>query len=76
MRTTVDLPDYLHRQAPSIAMDASRTLSATIAELVRRGMNQGERLGPLVSPMTGLPVIRLGMVVTSEDVRMLEDDTP
>jgi hypothetical protein len=35
MRTTIDLPDDLHRQAMSIARDTSRSLSETVADLMR-----------------------------------------
>lgn len=74
MRTTVDLPDELHRQAQAIARDTSRTLSQTIADLISRGLNQGEPLTVSHSATTGLAVIRLGTVITTEDVRSLEDD--
>ncbi len=78
MRTTVDLPDDLHRQALGIARDTSRSLSATIAELIRRGLAASS--GPsstaiATSSVTNLPVIRVGRVVTTEDVRALEDDS-
>lgn len=74
MRTTVDLPDDLHRQAQAIARDTRRTLSETIADLMRRGLGQGAVARVRESQATGLPVIHLGTVVTSEDVRSLEDD--
>jgi hypothetical protein len=74
MRTTVDLPDDLHRQALSIARDTSRTLSETVADLMRRGLGQGKAAETSRSPRTGLPVVHLGTVVTTEDVRVLEDD--
>ncbi|WP_007024244.1 hypothetical protein [Saccharomonospora iraqiensis] len=74
MRTTVDLPDDLHRQIVSIARDTSRTLSDIVAELMRRGLGQGEVGEINRSPKTGLPVVSLGRVVTTEDVRSLEDE--
>jgi hypothetical protein len=74
MRTTIDLPDDLHRQALSIARDTSRTLSETVADLMRRGLGQGQPPQDIGrSPATGLPVIRLGTPITSDDVRALED---
>lgn len=73
MRTTIDLPDDLHSQAKSIAKDTSRTLSETIAELVRRGLEQGGRREISRSARTGLPVLRLGTVITTEGVRALDD---
>ncbi|MCT2582355.1 antitoxin [Actinophytocola gossypii] len=76
MRTTVDLPDDLHRQALSIARDTSRTLSETVADLMRRGLSQGGGSTTVTrSSTTGLPVVRLGTVVTTEDVRSLDDDS-
>ena len=74
MRTTVDLPDDLHRQAQAIARDTRRTVSETIADLMRRGLGQGAVASVRDSQVTGLPVIHLGTVVTSEDVRSLEDE--
>ncbi len=73
MRTTIDLPDDLHRQAISIARDTSRTLSETVADLIRRGLSYGQSEDIARSPVTGLPVIRLGTPVTTDDVRALED---
>lgn len=74
MRTTIDLPDDLHRQAQAIARDTHRTLSETVAELMRRGLGYGRGVEVARSPRTGLPVVSLGRVVTSEDVRSLEDE--
>lgn len=74
MRTTIDLPDDLHRQALSIARDTSRTLSETVADLIRRGLGQGKAAEVSRSGKTGLPVVRLGTVITTEDVRALDDD--
>jgi hypothetical protein len=75
MRTTTDHPDDLHRQAVSIARDTSCTLSETVADLVRRGLGQGAVADIGRSERTGLPVVRLGTVITTEDVRSLDTDT-
>jgi Arc/MetJ family transcription regulator len=74
MRTTIDLPDDLHRQAMSIARDTARTLSETVAALMRRGLGQGGPVEVSRSKRTGLPTVRLGTAITSEDVRALDDD--
>jgi Arc/MetJ family transcription regulator len=74
MRTTIDLPDDLHRQAMSIARDTSRTLSETVADLIRRGLGLSNTPGISRSARTGLPVVHLGTVVTTDDVRALDDD--
>jgi len=74
MRTTVDLPADLHAQAAAIARDTHRTLSETVALLMRRGLGEGQAAAPTRSAATGLPVMRLGRIITTEDVRALEDD--
>jgi Arc/MetJ family transcription regulator len=73
MRTTIDLPDDLHRQALSIARDTSRTLSETVADLMRRGLTSTST-SLSRSTRTGLPVVRLGKTITTEDVRSLDDE--
>ncbi|WP_067470849.1 antitoxin [Nocardia amamiensis] len=74
MRTTIDLPEDLHRQAVSIARDTHRTLSETVAFLIRRGLGQTSAGEQVRSSKTGLRTIALGKVITSEDVRSLEDE--
>jgi Arc/MetJ family transcription regulator len=74
MRTTIDLPDDLHRQAMSIARDTSRSLSETVAALMRRGLSQGLKGEVTHSAVTGMPIVHLGTVITTDDVRGLEDD--
>ncbi|MDZ7887683.1 MAG: antitoxin [Mycobacterium sp.] len=75
MRTTIDIPDDLHKQAQAIARDTHRTLSETVAELMRRGLGaRGPAVDIPTDPRTGLPAVSVGTVVTSEDVRSLEDD--
>ena len=70
MRTTIDLPEDLHRQARDIARDKSWTLSQAVAWLMRRGLGEG-----LPSPeigrdeLTGFPTIRIGRVITAEEVK-------
>jgi hypothetical protein len=74
VRTTIDLPDDLHKQALAIARDTHRTLSETVADLVRRGLRAGGTAAISIDPRTGLPLVSIGTVVTSEDVRSLEDE--
>jgi hypothetical protein len=74
MRTTIDLPEDLHRQAMSIARDTSRTLSETVVDLMRRGLSHGPPGEVSRSRVTGLPVVRLGATITTEDVRALDDE--
>ncbi len=75
VRTTIDLPADLHKQALSIARDTHRTLSETVADLMRRGLRAAAGTAEIsIDPRTGLPVVSVGTVVTSEDVRSLEDE--
>ncbi len=74
MRTTIDLPDDLHRVALGIARDRGQTLSATVADLLRRALEQAGPRPLATDPRTGLPTVRIGRVVTSDDVRALEDE--
>jgi hypothetical protein len=74
VRTTVDLPDDLHQQALAIARDTHRTLSQTVADLIRRGLGAGSTAAITRDSRTGLPLVSVGTVVTSEDVRSLEDE--
>jgi outer membrane lipopolysaccharide assembly protein LptE/RlpB len=76
MRTTIDLPDDLHQVLLSVARDEGRTLNQVIAQLLRRTLSPGG--SPVLDKdrRTGLPVIRIGRVVTSDDVRSVEDEEP
>jgi hypothetical protein len=73
MRTTVDLPADLHAQVVAIARDTHRTLSDTLAMLVRRGLVDNRAVEVTHNAATGLPVVRLGRIITTEDARPLED---
>ncbi|HUC59849.1 MAG TPA: hypothetical protein VMA95_20785, partial [Streptosporangiaceae bacterium] len=66
MRTTIDIPDDLHAQAVSIARDTHQSLSQTVAGLIRRGLGSGAQDEIVVSSRTGLPVVHLGRIITSE----------
>jgi Arc/MetJ family transcription regulator len=74
MRTTVDLPDDLHAQAMALARDTHQSLSRTVALLIRRGLSSGSAGEIARSARTGLPVAHLGRIITTEDVRLVEDD--
>ena len=82
MRTTLDLPEDLHRIASGLARHSGRSLGQTVAELMRRGLEASaapaHRIAeaPLpyhLSPVTGLPVLRSPRPVTDEDCKTLED---
>lgn len=84
MRTTVDLPEPLLAVARHLARHTGRSFSATVADLMQRGLESGA--GPMLEaappqaatgmrlhPVTGLPLTRSRRVVTPEDVAALED---
>lgn len=78
MRTTIDLPDDLHRIVSSLAMHSRSSLSHTAAELIRRGLAlpahaaSAPALG--TSTVTGLPVLKSSRTITPEDVKAMEDE--
>jgi hypothetical protein len=74
MRTTLDLPEDLYAQAIAISRDTHRTLSETVAFLMRRGLGQEQDAEVETSLRTGLPVVHLGRTITTEGVRTLADD--
>jgi len=72
VRTTIDLPEDLHRVMAALARDRGQTLSQTVTDLLELALGESG-IDVSVSPASGLPVVRLGRPVTSEDVRSLED---
>lgn len=79
MRTTIDLPEDLHRIVSSLAAHTRSSLSRTAVELMRRGLAmpaaEKDKTAFSVHPVTGIPVLPLGRRVTPEDVKALEDDS-
>jgi hypothetical protein len=74
VRTTVDLPEDIHRVAAAIAHDSGSSLSETVARLLRAALAAPGPVRVTTSTRTGLQVASVGRVVTSRDVRSLEDD--
>ena len=74
MRTTITFPDDLHAVLTSIAQDRRQTISQTVEELVRRGLDGSRPYRVVASPRTGLLGVELGRPITLDDVRSLEDD--
>ena len=79
MRTTIDLPEELHRILTSLATHRRSSLSQTAAELIRRGlvapMRDPQERGCTINSTTGLPVVHSSRPITPEDVRALEDES-
>lgn len=74
MRTTVDLPEDLHRITTAIARDAGTSLSQTITSLLAAALQTPGPAAVSTSSATGLRVVTTGRPVTSEDVRALDDE--
>jgi hypothetical protein len=78
MRTTLDLPEDLHRIVTALALHTRSSLSHTAAHLIRRGLEMPaspkEQRGFTLHPVTGLPVVNLIRRITPEDVKALEDE--
>jgi predicted transcriptional regulator len=72
MRTTIDLPEDLHRLARQLAHEGNRSMSDVIADLIRLGL-RSRRTKPATS-VRGMPLLSVGRPVTAEDVRSLDDD--
>ncbi len=76
MRTTIDLPEDLHRLAISLSRDLQQSLSVTVVTLMRRGLRVGDGATPAqprIQLTDGFPVISLGRPTSSEDVRSLDN---
>jgi predicted transcriptional regulator len=75
MRTTIDLPDDLHRAATLIARDRHQTLSRTVASLLRSALAGGQQHTSIeVDPDSGLPTVRVGRRITAQDVAAADED--
>jgi hypothetical protein len=82
MRTTIDMPEPLHRIAMGLARHTGRTFSQTLVDLIERGLAMPPGVQDAVQPAstwqthprTGLPVSRSRRLVTPQDVAELEDD--
>lgn len=76
MRTTIDLPENLHRIAVGLARHTGRNLSQAVAELMQRGLEArppGADVSYVLHPDTGLPVARSHRTITADDVQSMED---
>ncbi len=77
MRTTVDLPDNLHRIALGLARHTGRSLSQAVAELMQRGLaaqpSEVTQQPFTINEATGLPVARSQRLITADDVMAVED---
>jgi hypothetical protein len=69
MRTTVDLPDAVHRRAKELAEARGLSMSAVIADLTVRALSQlDEPVSVLTDPVSGYPIVSIGRRVTAAEV--------
>ncbi len=69
MRTTVDLPDAVHRRAKELAEARGQSMSVVIADLTVRGLSQlDEPVSVLTDPVSGYPMVSIGRRVTAAEV--------
>lgn len=74
MRITITLTDEVHERALHLAKDSSRSLSEVIDAALREVFIGTTDTTIRYDSLTGFPYVRAGRVVTSEEVRALEDD--
>lgn len=78
MRTTIDLPDDIHRLATAWARHQGSTLSHAVSDLIQRGLEQrplnDKDLPFQIDPLTSLPVVRSSRLITADDVVAIEDE--
>ena len=79
MRTTVDLPEDLHRIVASLATHTRSSFSKTAARLILRGLHASSAPSAAEPAMridaeTGWPVFSGSRTITPEDVKALEDE--
>lgn len=69
MRTTVDLPDAVHRRAKELAEARGLSMSVVIADLTVRGLSQlDEPVSIQTDPVSGYPIVSIGRRVTDAEV--------
>ena len=62
MKTTLDLPDHLVRQAKQRALQEGRTLRELVADYIRLGL-QGRTTAPAPAPSPGVKLNAAGLPV-------------
>jgi len=74
VRTTLDLTDEAYSVAKAIAKENDTGLGRTVSELIMRSVTPARSGGPEVRLVDGLPMVDMGPMVTSEDVRAMIDE--
>ncbi|HAP78071.1 MAG TPA: antitoxin [Acidimicrobiaceae bacterium] len=74
MRTTIDIRPDLHARAQSVARDRRQTISQAINDLLEQALDGPPPAAAFGRSAAGLPTIRVGRVITADDVRALDDE--
>jgi len=74
MRTTVDLPETLHRRLRRAALDRHVSMSRLVAELIEEGLSPSPPTLRIVEGAHGLLAFEVGHPITAEDVALMEDE--
>ena len=76
MRTTLDIEDTAYAIAKSIARERNIGLGRAIGEIILKFAHpEDEPPAAKVSTRKGFPVVRVGRVITSEEVSKILDET-
>lgn len=70
MRTTLDISDEAYYLAKAIAREKNQSLGRTISELVLAR----PAVAPELAFVGGVPIVRFGRPISSEDVKTILDD--
>ena len=76
MRTTLDLTDEAYALAKAIAQEENLGLGRAISQIIIRFAHPESSPAPQVVHLEdGLPVVSIGRMVTSEDVRKILEES-
>jgi hypothetical protein len=73
VRTTLDIPDEAYYIARAIARDQNHSLGRVVGDLILRSA-KGAQGPPLKMSDYGFPIFRCSRLVTTEDVKALDDE--
>jgi hypothetical protein len=73
VRTTLDIPDEAYYIARAIARDQNHSLGRVVGDLILRSAKGAQGLSLKMSDY-GFPIFRCSRLVTTEDVKALDDE--
>jgi len=75
MRTAVDLSEEALRFAKAVARNRRESLGRVLSYLIMKGAtSSGGAIGQ-IQVIDGLPAVSIGRMVTTEDVRAVQEDS-